>query len=113
MHFFPNTNLFFPRSTYTQARRKTGEQAGFDVALNPEDLELNPEQLTAKYEQQMRAQEQVEKEDFSDLVAEHAANQKVTVMGDLVGSRSVVVVVHINIYSLKELPRAFFSLTRR
>jgi len=59
-----------------QARRKTGEQAGFDVALNPEDLELNPEQLTAKYEQQMRAQEQVEKEDFSDLVAEHAANQK-------------------------------------
>merc|ERR1739838_956687 len=58
-----------------QARRKTGEQAGFDVALSPEDLELNPEQLTAKYEQQMRAQEQVEKEDFSDLVAEHAAKK--------------------------------------
>lgn len=49
------------------------------MALAPEELELDPMAMTQKYEEHVRNQEaQVEKEDFSDMVAEHAAKQKVT-----------------------------------
>ncbi|XP_002131663.2 splicing factor 3B subunit 2 [Ciona intestinalis] len=47
-----------------------------EVALNPEELELDNVAMAAKYEQRVREQEQVQKEDFSDMVAEHAAKQK-------------------------------------
>ena len=36
--------------------------------------------MAAKYERRVKEQEQVVKEDFSDLVAEHAAKQKVLVV---------------------------------
>jgi hypothetical protein len=49
-----------------------------EVALAPEELELDPMAMTQKYEEHVREQQaQVEKEDFSDMVAEHAAKQKV------------------------------------
>uniref|UniRef100_A0A8C1XA12 Splicing factor 3b, subunit 2 n=1 Tax=Cyprinus carpio TaxID=7962 RepID=A0A8C1XA12_CYPCA len=48
---------------------------GVEVALAPEELELDPMAMTQKYEEHVREQ-QVEKEDFSDMVAEHAAKQK-------------------------------------
>uniref|UniRef100_A0A674A2R3 Splicing factor 3b, subunit 2 n=1 Tax=Salmo trutta TaxID=8032 RepID=A0A674A2R3_SALTR len=55
------------------------EFQGVEVALAPEELELDPMAMTQKYEEHVRNQEaQVEKEDFSDMVAEHAAKQKVT-----------------------------------
>lgn len=61
--------------------RKTGggqESQGVEVALAPEELELDPMAMTQKYEEHVREQQaQVEKEDFSDMVAEHAAKQKV------------------------------------
>uniref|UniRef100_A0A8C8BZP6 PSP proline-rich domain-containing protein n=1 Tax=Oncorhynchus tshawytscha TaxID=74940 RepID=A0A8C8BZP6_ONCTS len=64
------------------AGRKAGggqEFQGVEVALAPEELELDPMAMTQKYEEHVRNQEaQVEKEDFSDMVAEHAAKQKVT-----------------------------------
>lgn len=48
------------------------------MALAPEELELDPMAMTQKYEEHVREQQaQVEKEDFSDMVAEHAAKQKV------------------------------------
>uniref|UniRef100_H2YDL3 PSP proline-rich domain-containing protein n=1 Tax=Ciona savignyi TaxID=51511 RepID=H2YDL3_CIOSA len=47
-----------------------------EVALNPEELELDNVAMAAKYEQRVREQEQVQKEDFSDMVADHAAKQK-------------------------------------
>eukprot|EP00066_Takifugu_rubripes_P028385 XP_011617651.1 PREDICTED: splicing factor 3B subunit 2 [Takifugu rubripes] len=62
------------------ASRKTGggqESQGVEVALAPEELELDPMAMTQKYEEHVREQQaQVEKEDFSDMVAEHAAKQK-------------------------------------
>lgn len=54
------------------------ELQGVEVALAPEELELDPMAMTQKYEEHVREQQaQVEKEDFSDMVAEHAAKQKV------------------------------------
>jgi len=35
--------------------------------------------MAAKYEARVREQEMVQKEDFSDMVAEHAAKQKVRI----------------------------------
>ncbi|XP_069750222.1 splicing factor 3B subunit 2 [Narcine bancroftii] len=53
------------------------ETQGIEVALAPEELELDPTAMTLKYEERVREQQaQVEKEDFSDMVAEHAAKQK-------------------------------------
>ncbi|CAK8688500.1 unnamed protein product [Clavelina lepadiformis] len=49
---------------------------GVEVALNPEELELDTVAMAAKYEARVREQELVQKEDFSDMVAEHAAKQK-------------------------------------
>lgn len=63
------------------AGRKVGggqESQGVEVALAPEELELDPMAMTQKYEEHVREQQaQVAKEDFSDMVAEHAAKQKV------------------------------------
>ncbi|KAI7815012.1 splicing factor 3B subunit 2 [Triplophysa rosa] len=54
-----------------------GDVQGVEVALAPEELELDPMAMTQKYEERVREQQaQVEKEDFSDMVAEHAAKQK-------------------------------------
>ena len=65
------------------AARKMGggqESQGVEVALAPEELELDPMAMTQKYEEHVREQQaQVEKEDFSDMVAEHAAKQKVII----------------------------------
>ncbi|XP_056158043.1 splicing factor 3B subunit 2 isoform X2 [Lampris incognitus] len=62
------------------AGRKVGggqDSQGVEVALAPEELELDPMAMTQKYEEHVREQQaQVEKEDFSDMVAEHAAKQK-------------------------------------
>jgi splicing factor 3B subunit 2 len=50
---------------------------GVEVALNPEELDLDTAAMQAKYEQTVREQQnQLEKEDLSDMVAEHAAKQK-------------------------------------
>lgn len=49
------------------------------MALNPEELDLDSAAMQAKYDQTMREkQNQLEKEDLSDMVAEHAAKQKVS-----------------------------------
>lgn len=60
------------------------EAQGVEVALAPEELELDPTAMTQKYEEHVREQQaQVEKEDFSDMVAEHAAKQKVGMVPSL------------------------------
>jgi hypothetical protein len=47
-----------------------------EVALNPEELDMDTAAMQAKYEETMREQQsQIEKEDLSDMVAEHAAKQ--------------------------------------
>ncbi|XP_054487245.2 splicing factor 3B subunit 2 [Agelaius phoeniceus] len=53
------------------------EAQGVEVALAPEELELHPTAMTQKYEEHVRERQvQVEKEDFSDMGAEHTAKQK-------------------------------------
>lgn len=52
-------------------------EGGVELALAPEELELDAEAMKVRYEQQMREQQSLEKEDLSDMVAEHAARQKV------------------------------------
>jgi len=55
-----------------------GATEGIEVALNPEELDLDTAAMQAKYEQTVREQQsQLEKEDLSDMLAEHAAKQKV------------------------------------
>lgn len=62
------------------AGKKTGGSGiteGVAVALDPSELDLDTAAMAAKYEEQVREQQsQLEKEDFSDMVAEHAAKQK-------------------------------------
>lgn len=74
-------SLLSLRSPQAMAGRKVGggqESQGVEVALAPEELELDPMAMTQKYEEHVREQQaQVAKEDFSDMVAEHAAKQKV------------------------------------
>ncbi|XP_067380916.1 splicing factor 3B subunit 2 isoform X1 [Channa argus] len=69
----------YDMSTAVPSRKAGGgqESQGVEVALAPEELELDPMAMTQKYEEHVREQQaQVEKEDFSDMVAEHAAKQK-------------------------------------
>lgn len=49
--------------------------------MDPSELEgLDSESMAARYEQTLREQQgSSNKEDFSDMVAEHAAKQKVTI----------------------------------
>ncbi|XP_071832947.1 uncharacterized protein [Apostichopus japonicus] len=62
------------------AGKKTGPGGiteGVAVALDPSELDMDTAAMAAKYEEQVREQQsQLEKEDFSDMVAEHAAKQK-------------------------------------
>ena len=50
-----------------------------ELSLDPSELErLDPDSMAARYEQTLREQQNNDgKEDFSDMVAEHAAKQKV------------------------------------
>ncbi|KAM8946217.1 splicing factor 3B subunit 2 isoform 2-T2 [Pelodytes ibericus] len=67
----------YDMNTAMSRRGGPTEPQGVEVALAPEELEMDPSAMTQKYEERVReAQEQVQKEDFSDMVAEHAAKQK-------------------------------------
>lgn len=69
--------LFIPKAKRT-ASVPSSDPSGVEVALNPEELELDTAAMAAKYEERVREQQaQVQKEDFSDMVADHAAKQKV------------------------------------
>ena len=60
----------------------SGIASGIEMALNPDELEMDSELLQSRYDQQMRAQKGagggagVEREDMSDMVADHAAKMK-------------------------------------
>jgi splicing factor 3B subunit 2 len=63
-----------------QATRKTVvvEREGMvELALNPDELDMDNEAMAQRYEQQMREQQShLQKEDLSDMLAEHVARQK-------------------------------------
>lgn len=56
----------------------TGGTGGMvELALDPSELDLDSDAMAVRYEQQMRAnQSQLQKEDLSDMLAEHVAKQK-------------------------------------
>ncbi|XP_006818701.1 splicing factor 3B subunit 2-like [Saccoglossus kowalevskii] len=55
----------------------SGGDLGVAVALDPSELDMDTAAIEAKYEEKVREQQnQLEKEDLSDMVAEHAAKQK-------------------------------------
>ncbi|XP_028409676.1 splicing factor 3B subunit 2-like isoform X2 [Dendronephthya gigantea] len=61
----------------TGARKAPGGLSeGVEVALDPSELELDPAAMQARYDEQLREQQNTQKEDFSDMVAEHAARQQ-------------------------------------
>ncbi|XP_056677074.1 splicing factor 3B subunit 2-like [Monodelphis domestica] len=67
----------YDMSTVMSRKGPAPKLQGVEVALAPEELELDPMAMTQKYEEHMLEQQaQVEKEDFSDMVADHAAKQK-------------------------------------
>lgn len=78
--YFLNISLFGFLQVIAGKKDKPGTE-GIEVALNPEELDLDTAAMQAKYDQTMREQQsQLEKEDLSDMVAEHAAKQKVRVL---------------------------------
>lgn len=52
-----------------------GITEGIEISLDPSELELDSSAMTQKYEEKLQEQG-LEKEDLSDMVAEHAARQK-------------------------------------
>ncbi|XP_046864191.1 splicing factor 3B subunit 2-like isoform X1 [Xenia sp. Carnegie-2017] len=57
-------------------KRSGGLSEGVEVALDPSELELDPAAMQARYDETLREQQNIQKEDFSDMVAEHAARQQ-------------------------------------
>ena len=79
--FTPAASVFVHQ---VAAGKKVAEKVtteGIEVALNPEELDLDTAAMQAKYEQTvLEQQSQLEKEDLSDMLAEHAAKQKVIIL---------------------------------
>lgn len=49
-----------------------------ELALDPSELDMDSDAMAVRYEQQIREnQSQLQKEDLSDMLAEHVAKQKV------------------------------------
>lgn len=60
------------------AAKKDHKEGGVEVSLNPDELDLGDTNvLGQKYEEGLRQQHLGKDDDFSDMVAEHAARQKV------------------------------------
>lgn len=64
-----------------QISRRTSDREGMvELALDPSELDMDSDAMAVRYEQQMREnQSQLQKEDLSDMLAEHVAKQKVLI----------------------------------
>jgi len=58
--------------------RSTTDREGIvELALDPSELDMDNDAMAQRYEQQMREQQNhLQKEDLSDMLAEHVARQK-------------------------------------
>lgn len=80
--FVNNSPIIFTQAISKKATPGAGnpdkDRVGVEVALDPSELDMDTAAMAARYEQTVREREsQLEKEDLSDMVAEHAAKQKV------------------------------------
>ncbi|XP_050305911.1 splicing factor 3B subunit 2 [Anthonomus grandis grandis] len=58
-------------------RRPTEREGMVELALDPSELDMDSDAMAVRYEQQIREnQSQLQKEDLSDMLAEHVAKQK-------------------------------------
>ncbi|CAG9766267.1 unnamed protein product [Ceutorhynchus assimilis] len=58
-------------------RRPTDREGMVELALDPSELDMDSDAMAVRYEQQIREnQSQLQKEDLSDMLAEHVAKQK-------------------------------------
>ncbi|KAL1513612.1 hypothetical protein ABEB36_003003 [Hypothenemus hampei] len=58
-------------------RRATDKEGMVELALDPSELDMDSDAMAVRYEQQIREnQSQLQKEDLSDMLAEHVAKQK-------------------------------------
>lgn len=64
--------------TVARATTNVSEREGIvELALDPSELDMDNEAMAQRYEQQMREQQSnLQKEDLSDMLAEHVARQK-------------------------------------
>ncbi|KAM7351698.1 splicing factor 3b subunit 2 [Cochliomyia hominivorax] len=65
------------KQTATRAAVTADREGTVELALDPSELDLDNEAMAQRYEQQMREQQNhLQKEDLSDMLAEHVARQK-------------------------------------
>lgn len=75
-----STHVYDLSAVKEKPRGSGTEQGRVELILDPSELDLvdNEGTLAARYEQQLKEQQShLQKEDLSDMVAEHAAKQKV------------------------------------
>jgi len=59
-------------------RRPATGEGMVELALDPSELDMDTDAMALRYEQTLREQQsQLQKEDLSDMLAEHVARQKV------------------------------------
>lgn len=85
-HVYDMTGVGVPPPSVIAARRggtssSTADKEGtVELALDPSELDMDSDAMAVRYEQQMREQQsQLQKEDLSDMLAEHVARQKVII----------------------------------
>lgn len=72
----PPQNLAATHRTTTTAQQ-VDREGMVELALDPSELDMDNEAMAQRYEQQMREQQShLQKEDLSDMLAEHVARQK-------------------------------------
>lgn len=67
------------------SRKATDREGMVELALDPSELDMDSDAMAVRYEQQLREnQSQLQKEDLSDMLAEHVAKQKVLYFIDII-----------------------------
>lgn len=65
------------KQTAARTAITTEREGTVELALDPSELDMDNDAMAQRYEQQMREQQNhLQKEDLSDMLAEHVARQK-------------------------------------
>ena len=73
-----STHVYDLTGATNKDKARISDQGRIELALDPSELDLDSDAMAARYEQKLKEeQSHLQKEDLSDMVAEHAAKQKV------------------------------------
>lgn len=73
----PNIPTAGHRAQASSSTAPPDREGMVELALDPSELDMDNEAMAQRYEQQMREQQShLQKEDLSDMLAEHVARQK-------------------------------------